>query len=78
MAWIFQGNPDRFDLDDYLLRYPELIYWRTPKFQDQIAVGDLAFIWRAGRDAGVVGVGVVVELPIPRDHVKHPEALGKL
>lgn len=76
MAWIFQGNPERFDLEDYLARYPELIYWRAPKFQTQIAVGDTAFIWRAGIDAGVVAIGVIVEQPSPPSTLKHPEALG--
>lgn len=39
MAWIFQGNPKIFDIDDYLARYPELVYWRAPRYQREIAVG---------------------------------------
>lgn len=76
MAWVFQGNPEKFDVDDYVTRYPELIYWRTPRHASQIAVGDRAVIWRSGPDAGVIALGIVVEVPTPRTKVKHPEALG--
>ena len=76
MAWVFQGNPAKFDVDDYVARYPELIYWRTPRHASQIAVGDRAFLWRAGPNAGCIALGVVVESPTPGSHVKHPEALG--
>jgi hypothetical protein len=75
VAWVFQGNPKKFDIDDYVTRYPELIYWRTPTYSSRIAVGDRAFIWRSGPNAGVIGIGVVVEAPIPGTKVKHPEAL---
>ena len=76
MAWIFQGNPKTFDVDDYLARYPQLIYWRVPRYQSEVAVGDRAFIWRAGWEAGVVASGVVVEAPVIASKVLHPEALG--
>lgn len=76
MAWVFQGNPAKFDVDDYVTRYPELIYWRTPRHASQIAVGDRAFIWRSGVNAGAIAVGVVAEAPTPGTKVQHPEALG--
>jgi predicted HNH restriction endonuclease len=74
-TWILQGNPKRFDIDDYLARYP-LIYWRTPLFKDRIYLGDRIYMWRAGADAGIVASGVVVELPTTDDKLKHPDALG--
>lgn len=76
MAWIFQGNPKRFDLDDYLARYPELIYWRVPRYQAEVAIGDRAFIWRAGLESGVVASGKVIEAPVNATKVLHPEAPG--
>jgi len=76
MAWIFQGNPKRFDVDDYLARYPQLIYWRVPRYESEVAVGDRAFIWRAGLESGTVASGVVVEAPVVASKVLHPEALG--
>jgi len=76
IAWIFQGNPNRFDIDDYLSRHPQLIYWRTNRYVKDISVGDPVFIWRAGNEAGAVAVGQVVEKPKQAQAVKHPEALG--
>jgi len=76
MAWIFQGNPKLFDIDEYLAQYPVLIYWRAPRYQRDIAVGDRAFIWRAGAEAGVIASGTVAETCTKSSQVKHPEALG--
>ncbi|MGH9959556.1 MAG: EVE domain-containing protein, partial [Pyrinomonadaceae bacterium] len=76
MAWVFQGSPDKYGIDDYVARYPELIYWRTPRYAAEIKVGDRAFIWRSGTDSGAVAIGSVVEVPTPGTKVKHPEALG--
>lgn len=75
-AWVFQGNPDRFDIDDYVARYPELIYWRTPRHAKEITVGDRAFLWRSGPEAGAIAIGTVVEAPTRLSAVRHPEALG--
>ena len=75
-AWVFQGNPDKFDIDDYVARYPELIYWRTPRHAKEIAPGDKAFLWRSGPNAGAIAMGTVVEPPTPGSAVRHPEALG--
>lgn len=76
MGWVFQGSPDKFDIDDYLSRYPELIYWRTPRYANDIAIGERAFIWRAGKESGAVAIGIVVEAPVTRTSVLHPEALS--
>ena len=76
MAWIFQGNPKKFEIDEYVARYPELIYWYTPRYASEIQVGDRVFIWRSGDEAGAVAIGSVVEKPMPGAKVKHPEALG--
>jgi len=74
-SWIFQGNPKVFDIDDYLTRYP-LIYWRTPTHKKSISLGDRAFMWRAGENAGIIASGKVVELPALESELKNPEALG--
>ena len=75
MAWILQGNPKRFDIDDYLCRY-SFIYWSTPTNQKEMVVGEKAFIWRSGELSGLVAIGTIRELPVPRSKVKTPEALG--
>jgi len=74
-TWILQGNPDRFDIDDYLTRYP-LIYWSTPTHKKDIYLGDRVYMWRSGKGAGIIASGCVVELPTAASSVKHPNALG--
>jgi hypothetical protein len=75
MAWILQGNPKRFDIDDYLTRY-HFVYWGTPVNQKEFSIGDRIFIWRSGASAGIVASGYLQELPIKRSNVKIPSALG--
>lgn len=69
MSWIFQGNPNRFDVDDYLSRYT-YIYWRAPTNQKELEIGDKAFIWRSGLQAGLVAIGIIKEKPTPRKDVR--------
>jgi putative restriction endonuclease len=74
-GWIFQGNPKRFDIDRYL-RGHDFIYWGTPRHRDEFRIGDPCFIWRAGVEGGLVAVGRVAELPVPKSQVARPESLG--
>lgn len=76
MGWVFQGNPAKFDIDDYLSRYPDLVYWRTPRYSSKIAIHDRVFIWRSGEHSGAIAIGTVIEAPVPRERVAHREALG--
>ncbi len=75
MAWILQGNPNRFDIDDYLSRYV-YIYWSISKNLKDFVVGDRVFIWRAGENSGAIALGYLRELPTQRGDVKKPNALG--
>jgi len=75
MDWILQGNPNRYDIDDYLARYP-YVYWSVTRNRDDISLDDSAFIWRAGNLSGAIAIGKVMELPVRRDQVQYPEALG--
>ncbi len=75
MAWILQGNPNRFDIDSYLSRY-SYIYWSVSTNRKDFIVGDRVFIWKAGEQSGVIAMGSVKELPVPRSEVKKPNALG--
>ena len=67
-TWIFQANPNTFDLDGYL-RVASVITWtvRQRHFADRITVGDRVFIWRAqggGKEqAGVIAAGYILEPP---------------
>jgi hypothetical protein len=78
--WIFRGNREDFDIDTYLHDF-DYIYWavKHEKYQREIALGDNVFIWRSkgkSKDPyGVVAYGQVVETPIHKDEVLHPEFL---
>lgn len=75
--WIFQGSPDHFDVDQYLLRTRN-VYWSVtrPKHQREIALGDVVYLWRAsgkkGSVAGVVARATVVEACKPRSELDNP------
>ena len=70
--WIFQGNPDIFDIDAYL-RHNDEILWtiRQRRFEREIQIGDEVFIWRAaGKSKAVSGIiarGTVTGPPELRD-----------
>lgn len=57
-AWIFQTNPDRFRVDDYL-RENEVFCWTLNQHRSEVQVGDRVYIWRSGKEAGIVAVASV-------------------
>lgn len=75
-TWIFQGNPDKFGIDEYLLKTRE-IYWSVTKLkhQNEISIGDEVYIWRAKGShnaiSGIVAFGVVNEECKPREKLKN-------
>jgi hypothetical protein len=60
--WFFQANPERYDIDGALASL-RLIHWRVPQHTAEIHSGDAVLIWRSNPDAGIVGVGRVLEPP---------------
>lgn len=61
-TWIFQSNPKLYDIDAALQTRP-IIYWRVPQFFEQMKEGDHALIWRSGKQAGLIGWGVLLSDP---------------
>lgn len=74
-AWLFQGNPKRFDVDGYL-RSHNYIYWGAPRHRGDFRLGDRCYIWRAGQRGGLIAVGTIAELPAPIGEVTRPDCLG--
>jgi 5-methylcytosine-specific restriction protein B len=64
--WIFQAHPKIFDIDSALRDLSELT-WTVRHEATRAAVGDRVFIWRAGREAGVVALGTIIEEAVDRD-----------
>ena len=74
MAWLLQGNPERFALRAYL--QSPVIYWLVNRYQAEFALADHLFLWESGPQGGVVGYGHVIELPTSRATVRAPHYLG--
>lgn len=67
-VWIFQGNPDLFDIDAYLRAGLEEISWSVKQHRKEIKPGDLVYVWKAAGQrtrgvSGVVASAVVTSLP---------------
>ena len=46
--WIFQANPDRFDVDQYVARQDNILWLVSQShFRDDINLGDRVYIWRS-------------------------------
>lgn len=67
-GWIFQGNPEKFKIDNYLVRQQEILWLVRPEFLAcKIEVGDTVFMWRSdGRQkgtGGIIALGQIVHQP---------------
>lgn len=54
--WIFKLNPDLYRLDDRLNDPDNHTTWQVTRYRDEIRIGDMAFIWRAGPPRGLCAV----------------------
>lgn len=61
-CWFLQANPKLYDIDAALASLKH-IWWQVPQYTSEVHVGDVVVIWRSGSDAGVIGVGRVVDEP---------------
>jgi len=71
-SWLFQYNPDRFDLFGDIDSDKDHARWAMNQSYRQVARGDEVFFYRAGAEAGVVATGTIVsdgayELDEPND-----------
>jgi hypothetical protein len=81
-VWIFQANPDVFDIDRSLAEEPETS-WVVRQHRKDIHAGDRVYMWRSGTDAGVIATATVATEPdvMPGDadspYLIKPESLSK-
>ena len=68
--WIFQANPDIFDVDTYIERQEDILWSvRQTHFRDQMNPGDRVYIWRAqgkkfqNKVYGVIAEGTISGTP---------------
>jgi hypothetical protein len=61
-AWIFQANPEIYDLSGAVKGLHELL-WVVRQHGSRIHKDDRVYLWEAGPDAGVVAIATVTEGP---------------
>jgi hypothetical protein len=64
--WIFQGNPNWFDIPAALAELKE-ITWLVSRHRNEIRPGDRVFMWRSGDEAGLLAVCTVLTEPLEMD-----------
>lgn len=60
--WIFQCNPNEFDID-LALRNNWLNYWTVTAHKDKIKVNDKVILWVTGKYAGCYAFAEIIDLP---------------
>jgi hypothetical protein len=60
--WIFQWNPDQFDVDGYIGGRQEVV-WSVRQHKDRILAGDRVLLWRSGASGGVIADCSVIDPP---------------
>ncbi len=61
-TWLFQANPSKYDIDNALAELDALT-WVVRQYTGEVAPGDRVYLWRSGKEAGVVAVATVAEGP---------------
>jgi MrcB-like, N-terminal domain/EVE domain len=61
-TWIFQANPEFFDIDGALSELDELS-WLVNQHAEEIHEGDRVFSWRSGSQGGIVATGTILTEP---------------
>jgi hypothetical protein len=61
--WLFQANPKYYDLTGAILELKEMA-WEVNQYSKEIHKGDRVFLWEAGKDAGIVGIGTILSDPV--------------
>ena len=60
--WIFQGNPDRFDLERAIDELPEM-YWLVKQYSNAIHQNDRVFMWLSGAEGGICATATILTEP---------------
>ena len=67
-SWIFQGNPEVFQVDDYIYNQ-DFIRWtiRQRHFENEIFPNDVVYIWRSDgnkrKSGGIIAKGKILSPP---------------
>jgi len=63
-VWIFQANPDRYDIFNALSELgSNKKSWLVSRHEDEIGEGDIALIWMSGSESGIYAIAEVISNP---------------
>lgn len=69
--WIFKCDPEEYLFDQRMADPEPATTWRVTRYADEIRAGDLAFIWKTGKERGVYAVMAIDENPKEREEYDH-------
>lgn len=76
-TWIFQGNPNIFDIDAYLKESQGSITWLVRQFEADIKAGDFVYLWKSNESksgtAGIIAKGIILCHP----QIIHDDLVGE-
>ena len=62
-SWVFQANPDIYDLEAFLATGAAETRWLVNQFKDEVRAGDRVYLWLSGPRAGLVAVAHAISDP---------------
>ncbi len=80
--WIFQANPDLYDIDRAISEEERLL-WVVRQYRTRVRKGDRVYLWRSGAEAGVIATARVMDEPAERldplaaKYAQDPDALSR-
>jgi EVE domain len=64
-TWIFQANPERYNIFSPLANNKPITRWAIERHKDDVERGDRAVLWVGGKNApGIYAIGSVTGLPV--------------
>ena len=74
-VWIFQANPQRYDILNSLAdeELKEEV-WLITRFKDKIQKGDVGIVWMSGKDSGIYALAEIMNNP---EFMEEPELSTK-
>lgn len=65
--WMFQYNPDNWDLERHLSQHGDVDYWKVSAHWGAMDIGQRVYLMRSGVHAGLVAVGRLLGKTYPCD-----------
>lgn len=64
-VWIFQANPNRYDILNALAddKIGDEKHWLVNQHKNEISAGDIALIWLSGKEGGIYAVAEIISNP---------------